>query len=805
MYNGIGLQTPRGSGTNGYVQRNLSLVKQVKDKVNYKTEEDIKKLDALANKQPNEDILAHERKRKVELKCMEMQELMEEQGYCQEEIDKKVAAFRLMLSEKIDTGEQDVARDDSGRPIVKESHQMAAANQKKNEKLKEALGISEHFVEGSSLDPQRKQKEALVMAKAQKKYISLFHDCSSSSSSEREKKTKSTEKEEKDDEVLLIKKRTSKKHHQERSISATSKNKRKTSDKRKKSNKDYKKKHHNRSSPSESSSSSTSGSSSDSSYSSSSQFSSESSDPSDSSSSHSSSDKRYKQKHKKRVKKGHEKKKYEEKTKKKSIKEHQSHRETQENSKKHLSWHSLSCSVSPSPHSPKVLTHLNVDEHSHSTRKHDSGARKSDKKSSSKRERSSSTEISAYQQKIDKKRKASLSNSDEETKKNKKRRRGKSSSSSSTGSSSGEEELTKKLYKKHHTRMNESKWNIDEKIPDPREMGKIDRKYPKEKSQTPEREEGRDSRSLSYSPIPNSRSLYARSRTEADSTSKLNGKRSKLASKYHDETSRSSLPERGEKRTDKKKEYSTKSPQSDYKFDYRREEAQYISAKKDKNPSPRTDRKEIYLCSRDEDRYSKSQSIIKSPPCRKSNGHDSSSSLSSSHSSLPQKAKTFSKSDSRETVSPTPDYQIAKKRRHSRSSSRSSLRSRSRSESHHSSVHTSSRTQSSRRNHSNSSKSSVYQSSSRSVSRSRSRSRSESCQTRSWSRSSRRSSRSPSIPKRRGSPSFLEKRRITRSRSRSTSKGRHHHYSYSRSDRMRKARDSPRRSFSRHHSHDRHY
>lgn len=27
MYNGIGLQTPRGSGTSGYVQKNLSFVK----------------------------------------------------------------------------------------------------------------------------------------------------------------------------------------------------------------------------------------------------------------------------------------------------------------------------------------------------------------------------------------------------------------------------------------------------------------------------------------------------------------------------------------------------------------------------------------------------------------------------------------------------------------------------------------------------------------------------------------------------------------------------------------------------------
>lgn len=33
MYNGIGLQTARGSGTNGYVQRNLSFIKSFKDKV----------------------------------------------------------------------------------------------------------------------------------------------------------------------------------------------------------------------------------------------------------------------------------------------------------------------------------------------------------------------------------------------------------------------------------------------------------------------------------------------------------------------------------------------------------------------------------------------------------------------------------------------------------------------------------------------------------------------------------------------------------------------------------------------------
>ena len=80
MYNGIGLSTVRGSGTNGYVTRNLSQVRNHKDRVNYKSEEELKKLDAMINPTPNSELLEHERKRKVELKCIEMQELMEEQG-----------------------------------------------------------------------------------------------------------------------------------------------------------------------------------------------------------------------------------------------------------------------------------------------------------------------------------------------------------------------------------------------------------------------------------------------------------------------------------------------------------------------------------------------------------------------------------------------------------------------------------------------------------------------------------------------------------------------------------------------------
>lgn len=80
MYNGIGLQTARGSGTNGYVTRNLAFVHTTKEKVKYKTEDEINKLDSLAKKKPNLEILDHERKRKLELRCLEFREELEDQG-----------------------------------------------------------------------------------------------------------------------------------------------------------------------------------------------------------------------------------------------------------------------------------------------------------------------------------------------------------------------------------------------------------------------------------------------------------------------------------------------------------------------------------------------------------------------------------------------------------------------------------------------------------------------------------------------------------------------------------------------------
>ena len=45
-YNGIGLSTVRGSGTNGYIQRNLSAVRRIKEKHEMKTEEEQAEFDS---------------------------------------------------------------------------------------------------------------------------------------------------------------------------------------------------------------------------------------------------------------------------------------------------------------------------------------------------------------------------------------------------------------------------------------------------------------------------------------------------------------------------------------------------------------------------------------------------------------------------------------------------------------------------------------------------------------------------------------------------------------------------------------
>lgn len=105
MYNGIGLQTARGSGTNGYIQTNKFFVRPKSNKLEPKGF-DSNQGTAGLSKKPNKDILEHDRKRQIQLKLVVLEEKLIDQGYTDEEIAPKLDEARRML-EAADKAERD--------------------------------------------------------------------------------------------------------------------------------------------------------------------------------------------------------------------------------------------------------------------------------------------------------------------------------------------------------------------------------------------------------------------------------------------------------------------------------------------------------------------------------------------------------------------------------------------------------------------------------------------------------------------------------------------------------------------------
>lgn len=201
MYNGIGLNTPRGSGTSGYVQRNVASIRNRREKVQYKTDAELARLDRELQKKPNREILEHEWKRNIEVRCLQLQEELEEQGQSEKEIEEQVGNLRDFLTKE----------GYSGLPLgsSQATHQVAEATEKKKQQLKSAFGIREDYVEGSAFDPVKQamraaqlkaEREEALESKRKKKQVKKdsspelseesSEDSDSSSSSEEEQHKK---------------------------------------------------------------------------------------------------------------------------------------------------------------------------------------------------------------------------------------------------------------------------------------------------------------------------------------------------------------------------------------------------------------------------------------------------------------------------------------------------------------------------------------------------------------------------------------------------------------------------------------
>lgn len=195
MSDNVGLSTPRGSGTSGYVQRNLAHLRPRDSAAPYPQD-----LDSLRHRQrqPDRGILEHDRKRAVEVEVFELRDQLEDEGYDQkhptitqqlphlltymcnrvdeDEIEAQCQALRKKLL--AGQGQQERRggggrRDDGGassssQPPKKglkmhQVHELADAKIKESERLRRALKISKDYEEGGHWRRQEeRQKSALL-------------------------------------------------------------------------------------------------------------------------------------------------------------------------------------------------------------------------------------------------------------------------------------------------------------------------------------------------------------------------------------------------------------------------------------------------------------------------------------------------------------------------------------------------------------------------------------------------------------------------------------------------------------------
>ena len=171
MYNGIGLATVRGSGTNGYVTKNMSHVSRSR----IAERKDVSRPADFAMKEPrapNLEIIEHNRKREVELKVMRLRDQLEEEGVSPSTIEEKAAALRTSLFAKLPPPS---AASSTSRPG--ETHSDAATKQSESEALKSALGIGSGYVGGSAFDrelQERKKEERMAKRAAEEAEVAAM-------------------------------------------------------------------------------------------------------------------------------------------------------------------------------------------------------------------------------------------------------------------------------------------------------------------------------------------------------------------------------------------------------------------------------------------------------------------------------------------------------------------------------------------------------------------------------------------------------------------------------------------------------
>ncbi|KAK5208481.1 hypothetical protein LTR41_005707 [Exophiala xenobiotica] len=144
MSSNVGLSTPRGSGTSGYVQRNLSLLKPRDTGVGVPYS-----LDSSARgpktRKPDQEILNHDRLREIEVKVLELREKLEDDEVDEDKIDEECDKLREQLTADMqrnkDRNRLGGNRTDGKGLKSYQVHELAEAKERESERLRRALGL----------------------------------------------------------------------------------------------------------------------------------------------------------------------------------------------------------------------------------------------------------------------------------------------------------------------------------------------------------------------------------------------------------------------------------------------------------------------------------------------------------------------------------------------------------------------------------------------------------------------------------------------------------------------------------------
>ncbi|KAF4677996.1 Serine/arginine repetitive matrix protein 2 [Perkinsus chesapeaki] len=164
MYNGIGLQTPRGSGTSGYVQRNKSYLRPQRTDIKPFRENEAAAAAPPKPKKADPELIYHNQKREIEVKLIDLHDTLIDAGEDEEIAQKKVDKEREKMYKELDDRRADAEAHGGELQAdqMASTHEYLQMQKRQADRAAKAFGINtRNHEEGAAFDKDRQHQEKL--------------------------------------------------------------------------------------------------------------------------------------------------------------------------------------------------------------------------------------------------------------------------------------------------------------------------------------------------------------------------------------------------------------------------------------------------------------------------------------------------------------------------------------------------------------------------------------------------------------------------------------------------------------------